>query len=81
MLNDERLKMKTRNLTQSRARNDPTNCRIHGYLFRNFEEEDGIKDVISLYSLDQILISFTPRSWERVKKLKILKDSHIVVYR
>ena len=29
--------MKTCNLTQSCARNDPINCRIQGFSFRNFE--------------------------------------------
>ena len=73
--------MKTRNLTQSRARNDPINRQIHGYSFRDFEDEDGIQDVISPYSLDQILISNTPRTWKRVKKLNKSKDSQIVVSR
>ena len=73
--------MKTHNLTQSRVRNDPINCRIHGYLSRNFEDEDDVQDVISLYSLDQILISNTPRTWKRVKKLKNSKDSQMVVSR
>ena len=53
--------MKTHNLTQSRARNDPINRRIHGYSFRDFEDKDDIQDMISPYSLDQILISNTPR--------------------
>ena len=66
--------MKTRNLTQSRAQNDPINCRIHGYPFRDFEDEDGIQDVISPYSLDQFLISNTPRTQKQVKKLKKSKD-------
>ena len=39
--------MKTRNLTQSSLRNDPINCRMHGFSFRIFEDEDGIRDVIS----------------------------------
>ena len=62
--------MKTRNLTESHARNDPINCRIHGFLFRNFEDEYGIQDVIFPYSLDQFLISNIPRMRKRVKKLK-----------
>ena len=44
--------MKTRNLSQSRARNDPINHRIHGFSFRDFEDKDRIQDVISPYSLD-----------------------------
>ena len=77
----QKIKMKTRNLTQSRARNDPINRRIHGYSFRNFKDEDGIQDVISSYSLDQILISNTPRMWKWVKKHKKSNDSQIVVSR
>ena len=49
--------------------------------FSNFKDEDGIQDVISPYSLDQILISNTARMQKRVKKLKKSKDSHIVVSR
>ena len=75
MLNDERIRRKKCNLTQSRARNDPINRRIHSYSFRDFEDEDGVQDVISPYSLDQILISNTPRTQKRVKKLKKSKDS------
>ena len=48
--------MKTCNLTQSRARNDPINRRIHGYSFRDFEGEDGVQDVISRYPLHQFSI-------------------------
>ena len=32
--------MKTHNLTQSRARNDPINRRMHGYSFRDFEDKN-----------------------------------------
>ena len=39
MLNDERLGSKTSNLTQSHAQNDPINCQIHGFSFRDFEDE------------------------------------------
>ena len=67
--------MKTRDLTQSRALNDPINCRIHGFSFCDFEDEDGIQDVISSYFLDQFLISNTPRMQKRVKKPKKSKDS------
>ena len=67
--------MKTRNLTQSRARNDPINHQIHSFSFCDFEDEDGIQNVISPYSLDQFLISNTPRTRKRVKKLKKSKDS------
>ena len=69
-----RIKMKTRNLTQSRARNDLINRRIHGYSFHDFKDEDDIPDVISPNSLDQILISNTPRTQKRVKKLKKSKS-------
>ena len=54
---------------------------MHGYSFRDFEDEDGIQDVISPYSLDQFLISNTPLMRKRVKKAKKLKDSQIVVSR
>ena len=73
--------MKTRNLTQSCARNDPINRRIHGFSFRDFEDEDGIQDVISPYSLDQFFISNTPQTRKHVKKAKKSKDSRIVVSR
>ena len=66
-----KIQMKTRNLTQSRARNDPINRRMHGYSFRNFEDEDGIQDVISN----------TPRRRKRVKKVKKSKEYKIVVSR
>ena len=73
--------MKTRNLTQSRARNDPINHWIHGFLFCDFEDEDRIQDVISPYSLDRFLISNTPWTWKRVKKVTKSKDCQIVVSR
>ena len=73
--------MKTCNLTQSRARKDRINHRIYGYSFRDFEDEDDIQDVISPYSLDQILISNTPLMRKQVEKLKKLKYSQIVVFR
>ena len=73
--------MKTCNLTQSRARNDPINLRIRGYSFRNFGEEDGGQDVISPYSLDQILFSNTPQTRKHVKKLNKSRGYQIVVSR
>ena len=73
--------MKTHNLTQSCARNDPINFRIHGFSFRDFQDKDDIQDVISPYSLDQFLILNTPRTRKRVKKVKKSKDSQIVVSR
>ena len=73
--------MKTHNLTQSCTRNDPINHWIHGFSFCDFEDEDDIQDVISPYSLDQFLISNTPRTRKRVKKAKKSKDSQIVVPR
>ena len=73
--------MKTHNLTQSRARNDPINRRIHGFSFRSFEDKDGIQDVISPYSLDQFLISNTPWTRKRIKNAKKSKDSRIAVSR
>ena len=76
-----KIKMKTRNLTQSRARIDPINLRIHNYSFRDFEDKNDVQDVISPYSLDQILISNTPQTQKLVKKLKKSKDSQIVVSR
>ena len=73
--------MKTRTLIQSHARNDPINRRMHGYSFRNFEDEDGIQDVISPYSLNQFVISSTPWTRKCVKKAKKSKDSQILVSR
>ena len=35
-----KIKMKTHNLTQSRARNDPINCQIQGFSFRDFEDKN-----------------------------------------
>ena len=76
-----KIKMKTRNLTQSRTRNDPINHRIHGFWFRNFEDNNRIQDVISPYSLDQFLISNTPWMRKHVKKVNKSKDPRIVVFR
>ena len=73
--------MKTCNLTKSRARNDPINHHIHGFSFRDFEDKDGIQDVIYPYSLDQFLNSNTPRTRKHVKKVKKSKDSKILVSR
>ena len=73
--------MKTGNLTQSHARNDPINRRMHGYSFRDFEDEDGIQDVISPYSFDQFFISNALRTWKCVKNAKKSIDSLIVVSR
>ena len=44
------------NLTQSSLRNDPINPRMQGYSFRIFEDEDGVQDVNSSFSFNQILI-------------------------
>ena len=41
----------------------------------------GIEDVISPYSLDQFLISNTPRTRKHVKQVKKSNDSRIVVSR
>ena len=46
-----------------------------------FEDEDGIQDVISPYSVNQFMISNTPRTQKRVKKGKKSNDSRIVVSR
>ena len=73
--------MKTRNLTQSHARNDPINRWIYDYSFRDFEDEDDVQDVISPNSLNQILISYTPQTRKQVKKFKKSKDSQILVSR
>ena len=73
--------MKTCNLTQSHARNDPINFWIHGFSFRDFEDEDGIQYVISPYSLNQFSISNTPQMRKRVKKRKKSNDAWIVVSR
>ena len=73
--------MKTRNLIQSSLRNNPINCWMHGGSFRNFEDKDGIQAVISPYSLDQFLISSTPRTRKRARKGKKSIDSRIMVSR
>ena len=73
--------MKTHNLIQSRARNDPINRQIHGFSFCNFEDKDGVQDVISPYSLDQFMISNTPRMQKQVKKVNKSKYSQIVMSR
>ena len=73
--------MKIRNPTQSCTRNDPINRRIHGFSFRDFENDDDIQDMISPNSVDQFLISCTPRMRKWVNKLKKSKDSQIVVSR
>ena len=62
--------MKTRNLTQSSLRNVPINFQMHDFLFRIFEDEIEVQDVISPLSLDQILISSTPWTRKRVKNMK-----------
>ena len=74
----QKIKMKTRNLTQSRTRNDPINHRIHGFSFRNVEDKDGIQDVISPYSLNEFLISNSSQTQKYAKKLNKPKDSQIV---
>ena len=53
----------SRNLTQSSLRNDPINCRMQGYSFRIFEYEDGVQDVNSSFSFNQILI--LSNQWKR----------------
>ena len=55
--------MKKCNLTISSPQND-------GISFRDFEDEDGVQDVISPYPLDQFLISNTPQTRKCVKKGK-----------
>ena len=67
--------MKTRNITQSSSRNDPINRRIHGFLFPDFEDEDGVQDVISPYPLDQFSISNTPWRQKCVKEGKKSNDA------
>ena len=71
--------MKTRNLTQISLRNDPINRQMHGFSLRDFEDEDGVQDVISPYPLDQFLISSTPQTQKCVKKGKKLIDAWIVI--
>ena len=55
--------MNSPNLTQSSLRNDPINRRMQGYSFRIFEDEDGVQDANSSFSLDQSLISSA--HWKR----------------
>ena len=62
--------MKIRNLTQSSPQNDRINHRMHGFSFRDFEDRDGVQDVISPYPLDQFSISNSPRTWKCFKNGK-----------
>ena len=62
--------MKKCYLTQSRARNDTVNRRIHGFSFHDFEGEDDVQDVISPYPFNQFSISNAPRTKKQVKKGK-----------
>ena len=71
--------MKTRNLTQSSLRNDPINRRIHGFSFCDFEDKDGVQDVISPLSFDQFSISNAPRTRKCIKNAKESIDAWIVV--
>ena len=73
--------MKTSNLTQISPRNDPINHRIHDFSFREFEDEDGVQDVISPYPLDQFSISNTPWTRKRVKNANKSIDAWIAVSR
>ena len=43
---------------------------MHVFSFRDFEDEVGLQDVISLYFLDQFSILITPRMQKCVKKGK-----------
>ena len=71
--------MKTRNLTESSLQNDPINRRMYGFSFRIFEDEDGVQDVISLHSINQILISNAPRTRKCIRKRFKSMDAWIVV--
>ena len=44
------------NLTQISLPNDPINRRMQGYSFQIFEDKDGVQDVNSSFSFNQILI-------------------------
>ena len=67
--------MKTRNLTQSSLLNDSINLRMHGFSFRIFEDEDGVEDVISPHSFNQISISNAPWTRKRVKNTNKSMDA------
>ena len=71
--------MQSCNLTQSSLRNDPINRRMHGFSFRIFKDKDGVQDVISPHSFNQISISDAPQTWKRVKKKSKLMDAWILV--
>ena len=62
-----KIKMKSRNLTQSSLRNDPINRRMQGFSFQIFEDNSGVQDVISSFSFDQSLISSIQLKRKRVK--------------
>ena len=76
-----KIKMKTRNLTQSTPWNDPINYRMHGYSFHDLEDEDGVQDVISPHSFYQFWISNAPQMRKCVKKRNKLMDAWIVVFK
>ena len=71
--------MKQRNLAQSSLWNDLINSRMHGFSFRNFEDEDQVQDVISPHSFNKISISNAPRTRKRVKKRNKSMDTWILV--
>ena len=52
---------------------------MHGYSFQDFEDEDGIQDVISPHSFNQFLISNAPRTRKCVKKRNKSMDALIVM--
>ena len=62
--------MKTCNLTLSSLQNDPMNRWMHGFLFRVFEDEFEVQDVISPLSFDQTLISCSPWMQKCIKNIR-----------
>ena len=73
--------MKSRNLTQSSLRNDPINLRMQGFSFRIFEDESGVHEVISSFSLDQSLNSSVQWKCKRVTNTGKQTARDLVEYR
>ena len=72
--------MKSRNLTQSRLRNDPINRWMQDFSFRIFEDESGVQDVISSFSFDRSLISSIQLKRKRVKNTMKQTTHDLVEY-
>ena len=68
--------MKTRFLTQDSARIDPIPCWIKGFSFMNSKTIVGVQELISPYSLNEILLSNTLWTQESIES-KRFKDFRV----